>query len=477
MSSVATWSSLLSESSRSWDEHRFCLMEAILDKVNDLYLYYYQENLDDMMRMAQLAIYYVDQQVGQFFDGATCEQVERDLLMLGLVGIKKAIDYMDIDTITIDYLAEKLADNAYEIEDIRSAILSSPKMSYMDIPYNHFSVYSLVYICRSTLMLLTKESLSFSPSKIAELSKNKQNPMLNQIDKINALQFTFWRNSPDLERVKILDGKFELIKSLGSGSFGQVFLANIPATDEKVALKFMDIRQMPALTNEYSLMSDLEGAPSIIQYKDSFVGKFNSDKTAEGLVRHKFYAVLVMEYFEGKELREYQFSGDEKEFFTLTMNLLKALATIHSVEIAHRDIKPQNILYNPKTLQVKIIDFGLAESIESDQIRGTSSYFPPEFAYLYDEERIISLSELKAGDVYAMGQTLYTCIYRCINNTVWTSAGKVRKCVQTGDFTDWKKVEDSKCTFASVINGMLECDSTKRYTIEKALTMMNLFKP
>ena len=60
--------------------------------------------------------------------------------------------------------------------------------------------------------------------------------------------------------------------------------------------------------------------------------------------------------------------------------ILSGLAYMHSRNISHRDMKPENVIYNPQTGEVKIIDFGFA-CISKDKLRvfcGTPSYMSPE---------------------------------------------------------------------------------------------------
>lgn len=77
--------------------------------------------------------------------------------------------------------------------------------------------------------------------------------------------------------------------------------------------------------------------------------------------RNELY--LIMEYVEGGELFEYiaqQERLDEREAVYLFRQIIAALLYCHSIHIYHRDLKPENILLNLNTLEVKLVDFGMA---------------------------------------------------------------------------------------------------------------------
>ena len=84
-------------------------------------------------------------------------------------------------------------------------------------------------------------------------------------------------------------------------------------------------------------------------------------KAGEG---EKEYLNIVMEYFE-RNLFEYINEVDYNELDTklIMYQLLRGLMYIHSIDICHRDIKPQNILIRPKSKRVAVCDFGSAKKL------------------------------------------------------------------------------------------------------------------
>lgn len=98
--------------------------------------------------------------------------------------------------------------------------------------------------------------------------------------------------------------------------------------------------------------------------------------------------IFFMEEFVGLSLKEY--IKREKiyleEFIDIAIKVLRILKQIHAKNIIHKDINPANILFNPETRQLKIIDFGIAtellkenpSAISSDLLEGTVYYISPE---------------------------------------------------------------------------------------------------
>jgi len=87
---------------------------------------------------------------------------------------------------------------------------------------------------------------------------------------------------------------------------------------------------------------------------------------------------LVLEYVPSADYRELYPKFTDVEVRQYMFQLFKALDQIHSKGIIHRDIKPHNIAYDPKTKNLKIIDFGLSEFYQPNKpmsVRVASQYF------------------------------------------------------------------------------------------------------
>jgi histidine kinase len=121
--------------------------------------------------------------------------------------------------------------------------------------------------------------------------------------------------------------------------------------------------------------------------------------------------VLAFEDFGGESLRSLSASRvfTLSECLTLGIKTADALASIHAAGVIHKDINPANIVYNPKTSQLKIIDFGLSTSLAREQpLLGSPEVLEGTLAYISPEQTgRMNRSVDYRTDFYSLGATLY----------------------------------------------------------------------
>lgn len=154
---------------------------------------------------------------------------------------------------------------------------------------------------------------------------------------------------------------------IGSGSFGQVFLAVNLDTGGLMAVKeirFNDsqsIKIVPSIKDEMTILEMLNH-PNVVQYY--------------GVEVHRDKVYIFMEFCEGGSLSGLLAHGrieDEMVIQIYTLQMLEGLAFLHHQGVIHRDIKPENILLDRNGV-VKFVDFGAAKVIATTgNTRGTSS--------------------------------------------------------------------------------------------------------
>jgi uncharacterized protein (TIGR02145 family) len=193
---------------------------------------------------------------------------------------------------------------------------------------------------------------------------------------------------------------YKILKKIGSGGMGDVYLAEHEKLAKKVAIKSLhknlasDTSFRERFSKEAKIHSKLDH-PNIVKlldYKERKDGLF-----------------LIMEYVDGKQLDEYikKVTGPipEKELTALFMQVLDAISYAHEAGLVHRDIKPSNIMIDKKG-KIKVLDFGIAKMQEEEkgltktgvQI-GTAAYMSPEQV---DAKKVDKLS-----DIYSLGVTLF----------------------------------------------------------------------
>lgn len=111
-------------------------------------------------------------------------------------------------------------------------------------------------------------------------------------------------------------------------------------------------------------------------------------------------SIIVMEYVQGRTLREYmaEKSASSQEQRKIILQLCDALSFAHKLQITHRDLKPENIIITHNGNNVKVIDFGLSDSDEYVSLKGAAGsmrYAAPELM----QGRVVD----NRADIYSLG--------------------------------------------------------------------------
>ncbi|KAJ6809793.1 shaggy-related protein kinase alpha-like [Iris pallida] len=146
---------------------------------------------------------------------------------------------------------------------------------------------------------------------------------------------------------------------VGTGSFGTVFQAKCLETGETVAIK--KVLQDKRYKNRELQMMQLLDHPNVVQLKHHFFSTTNKDE---------LYLNLVLEYVSETVYRMTKHYTQMNQHMPLICvrlymyQICRALAYIHGVlGVCHRDIKPQNLLVNPHSYQLKLCDLGSAKKL------------------------------------------------------------------------------------------------------------------
>ena len=181
-------------------------------------------------------------------------------------------------------------------------------------------------------------------------------------------------------------GDFDLLRSIGRGATGQVWLALHRAQQLPVAIKIITSQPSPdrdflrSFTNEVRSAARLEHPGIIAVHDHGQLPQETADATAGALYAGTPY--LVMELADRGSLRPLCGKLSWGEVRVVLLHLLDALAHAHARGVVHRDIKTTNVLLCSASRSVKLTDFGIAHAHGStdgvDGVLGTPSYMAPE---------------------------------------------------------------------------------------------------
>jgi serine/threonine protein kinase len=208
-------------------------------------------------------------------------------------------------------------------------------------------------------------------------------------------------------------GNYKIVRVLGEGGMGTVYLAEHPMIGKRVAVKMLrpDLSTDPGLVSRFfqeaKAVNEIRH-PNIVDISDF-------GHTKDGSV------YFVMELMEGQNLRDRLLASGPMpidQAVTTAHQVIDALAAAHRVGIVHRDLKPDNIFLVtepqvPYGFKAKLFDFGVAKLLGDRQnlvghktidgaVVGTLFYMAPEQALC----QVVGA----AADIYAMGVVMYEMV-------------------------------------------------------------------
>src|SRR3989440_2579315 len=195
----------------------------------------------------------------------------------------------------------------------------------------------------------------------------------------------------------LFDGRYRVVRKLGSGGMADVYLAEDEELGRRVAIKILNDRH----AND-----------------EQFVERFRREaKNAAGLSHPNIVSIydrgeaegtyyIAMEYLDGRSLKELIVSRGPAPIpvaIDYARQILTAVRFAHRNGIVHRDIKPHNVLVDAEG-RLKVTDFGIARAgasqiTEAGSIIGTAQYLSPEQAKGAPVDQ--------TSDLYSVGVVLY----------------------------------------------------------------------
>ncbi len=199
---------------------------------------------------------------------------------------------------------------------------------------------------------------------------------------------------------------YKIIKLLGAGGMGEVYLAEDTRLRRQVALKILPDYSRGNQQHLQRFLREAQAASALNHPHICTIYEINDDGDVP---------FITMEYVVGETLdKKIKTQFEPNQILDIALQVADALAEAHAHGIVHRDIKPANIIVTPRG-QAKVLDFGLAKKIvaesedetqqiisQAGMIIGTASYMSPEQA---------RGKEIDArSDIFSFGIVLYEMI-------------------------------------------------------------------
>jgi serine/threonine protein kinase/Flp pilus assembly protein TadD len=200
---------------------------------------------------------------------------------------------------------------------------------------------------------------------------------------------------------------YQILKKLGEGGMGEVYLAQDTRLDRTVVLKILPLNVAHDRERIRRFTKEARAAASLNHPNVAHVYEIGE---ADGT------SFIAMEYVEGQAL-DAKINGrplERDRIIQIGIEVSDALEEAHSKGITHRDIKPSNIMITPRG-QVKVLDFGLAKIIKPDErvasdistqmktspgiVLGTVPYMSPEQAHGHEIDQ--------RTDIFSLGVVMY----------------------------------------------------------------------
>src|SRR5438094_4807679 len=202
---------------------------------------------------------------------------------------------------------------------------------------------------------------------------------------------------------QIVFGRYKLVKVLGRGGMGTVWLAHDEELERDVALKFLPdlMIQDPALAD--SLKRETKRClelthPHIVRIHD--------------FVHDECSGCISMEYIDGETLSNLRAEKEQKvfepnEFAGWITQLCEALDYAHNrARVIHRDLKPANLMVNQRG-DLKVADFGIARSLADSASRLTAEQGRSGTLVYMSPQQLSGERGTHLDDIYSLGATIY----------------------------------------------------------------------
>jgi len=337
------------------------------------------------------------------------------------------------------------------------------------------------YIMRNKIKTSAGVITGLAGLKVAyEVNKLRKNPHFQNL--FSQIKTAIVRRSPITKAIfgELFADSYELIKIIGSGSFGSAFLAKDKKSGSTVIIKKMEVPPANRRLELEYLQNEIEILQKLASLKNNtYTTKYITHKYH----KNNIYIVFSYDYPDTLEKLRKDNNLNQTLKDNIFIQTIKGLKFLHSNNITHNDIKEDNIIVDHSTGNIKYIDFGLACNISCIFRPGIGGFVshPPEIIKRNIEPTVsgkMKLEDSKRADVWGLGVTLYTLLYNkhpylpkryyaTYTTTSSDTEGDTDQIVlQKMKFIEYNNsVVDSKHN--NILKQMLELDPKKRITMDK----------
>ena len=286
-------------------------------------------------------------------------------------------------------------------------------------------------------------------------------------------------------------GRYQLLRVLGEGGIGQVYLSQDHHLKIKRAIKVLKIPDRLTETQQEQIrgrmLQSVRAAQTLSEHSHHVVQVF--DFRIDGALELPY---IVMEYLDGQTLsrRIYNHPLNLEQVFEVGLTLAETIAIAHEHKVIHRDLKPENVMLierESSPLFVKLLDFDLVKvefsevKTQEGQILGTLEYMAPE--------QLKGMEIDERADVYSLAAILYECFSGVRANSGQSQRELIKTLLDTGVPPLEQVAPHLPLPICQLINKSLSLDPTDRppngrafYTMLEALkvykkTLSNMLTP
>jgi serine/threonine-protein kinase len=199
-----------------------------------------------------------------------------------------------------------------------------------------------------------------------------------------------------------LNGRYQLEGSIGEGGMATVYAARHRLVDRPCAVKIMNAALAKNEVIRERFRREAKAAQKLAH--PNIIEIFDQGELPDGSL------FLVMELLDGETLADVVMRGKVpiERALPIAIQIARALARAHDLEVIHRDLKPENV-FLAEALDgsdfVKLLDFGIARSMQDVRLTGAGEVFgTPQYMA---PERITSIDAGPQADIYALGIMLF----------------------------------------------------------------------